>query len=127
MREQLENGNLQTLTIPKDAVIWMDDHEILVNNMMFDIKTSKLENNVYTFTGLYDAAETELIEEAEGIRKGTEDDDHLVSLINLINSQFKNPNKDAGFISFESRKFYAPHSSDLSSLLRTVDTPPPRI
>ncbi len=62
MKEELGKRQLQTIVIPENEVTWMDKHEIWVNNSMFDIQTRKLENGVYTFTGLYDEDETRLVE-----------------------------------------------------------------
>lgn len=63
MKEELELQELHTVIIPESEVIWMDDHEIWVNNSMFDIQTKKLENGIYTFVGLYDEEETLLVEQ----------------------------------------------------------------
>jgi hypothetical protein len=62
MKKELEIRELHTVVIPESEVIWMDKHEIWVNNSMFDIQTKKLENGLYTFTGLYDEEETLLVE-----------------------------------------------------------------
>lgn len=62
IKEQFEIQNLQTIVLPENKVIWMDKNEIWINNSMFDIKTKKLESGTYTFTGLYDDAETKLKE-----------------------------------------------------------------
>jgi hypothetical protein len=66
MRGKLKNQLLQTITLPENAVVWMDKHEIWVNNTMFDIHSKKLENGIYTFTGLYDDDETELVMHQQG-------------------------------------------------------------
>lgn len=63
MGKELGIRELQIVVIPENEVTWMDDHEIWVNNSMFDIQTKKLENGIYTFTGLYDAEETLLVEQ----------------------------------------------------------------
>lgn len=62
MENELAVRKLQTIVLPESDVIWMDKHEIWVNNSMFDIKTKNLENGFYTFTGLYDEEETILLE-----------------------------------------------------------------
>jgi hypothetical protein len=61
MKEAFETHDLQTLRVPQNQVKWMDDHEIWINEKMFDILGSKLEDGVYTFTGLYDHEETKLV------------------------------------------------------------------
>lgn len=62
MEKKLNNGHLQKVIVPECDVVWMDKHEIWVNNSMFDVQSTKLENGVYTFTGLYDEEETRLVE-----------------------------------------------------------------
>ena len=62
MEEQFESSGLTIVIIPEIEVQWMDEHEIWVNNKMFDISTFKLENGMDTFTGLYDERETLLVE-----------------------------------------------------------------
>ena len=61
MKEELEYRELHTVTIPEDKVIWMDKHEIWVNESMFDIHSSELVDGIYTFRGLYDEEETMLL------------------------------------------------------------------
>lgn len=61
MRSKLGRDQLLTITLKVDEVVWMDKHEILVDGYMFDISSRKLENGVYTFTGLFDKEETELV------------------------------------------------------------------
>ncbi len=70
MKEKLEIDQLQTIVIEEEKVIWMDKHEIWVHEHMFDIHSKKLENGLYTFTGLYDDDETELVKKE---RRSTED------------------------------------------------------
>ncbi len=70
MKEKLETDKLQTIVLPEEKVVWMDKHEIWVNEHMFDIHSKKLENGIYTFTGLYDDDETELVKKE---RRSTED------------------------------------------------------
>jgi hypothetical protein len=62
MKEELKTSQLQTIIVPEEKVQWMDKHEIWINNKMFDIHTRVLENGNYTFTGLFDDEETELVE-----------------------------------------------------------------
>lgn len=62
MKQELKYQTLQTVIVSENEVVWMDKHEIWVNNSMFDIHTKKLESGIYTFTGLYDKDETMLVE-----------------------------------------------------------------
>jgi hypothetical protein len=85
MKEKLESHHLQTIVIPENKVTWMDKHEIWVNNSMFDIHTKKLENGIYTFTGLYDDDETELVEqERNAAGKNNEQNKLLAQLFKCL-------------------------------------------
>lgn len=66
MKKKLGRDQLLTISLKADGVVWMDEHEILVDGYMFDISTKKLENGVYTFTGLFDKEETELVKNHQG-------------------------------------------------------------
>ncbi len=89
MKEKLETSLLQTITINEKEVVWMDDHEIWVNEHMFDIQTKKLKNGIYTFTGLYDEEETNLVKKyKETTEKNNEDGQLLSSLFELLESTF---------------------------------------
>ena len=61
MKEKLKTGQLVTLTVPEKEVVWMDKHEILYQGHMFDIGSRSLENGIYTFKGVFDKKETELV------------------------------------------------------------------
>lgn len=61
MKEKIEQQSLQTVIVHENDVVWMDKHEIWVNDKMFDISSRTLQNGYYTFTGLYDDEETLLV------------------------------------------------------------------
>ena len=62
MKEELEKGMLQRITISKDDLHWVEQgKEILVNGKMFDVEDLVHEGNYVTVTGLYDEDETSLI------------------------------------------------------------------
>lgn len=89
MKEKLEISLLQTITINENDVVWMDDHEIWVNEHMFDIRTKNLENGIYTFTGLYDEAETLLVKKHKNAtEKNSEESRVLSSLFQLLQSTY---------------------------------------
>jgi hypothetical protein len=79
MEEDMDRGQLQTVVIPEQEVIWMDKHEIWVNQSMFDIRSKKLENGVYTFTGMYDREETLLVLQEKKAAGQTNEDNKLLS------------------------------------------------
>jgi hypothetical protein len=85
MKEKLKSQHLQTIILPENEVTWMDKHEIWVNNSMFDIHSKKLENGIYTFTGLYDDDETELVEqERNAAGKNNEQNKLLAQLFKCL-------------------------------------------
>jgi len=127
MKEKLETSLLQTITINEKEVVWMDDHEIWVNEHMFDIQTKKLENGIYTFTGLYDEEETNLVKKyKETTEKNNEENQLLSSLFELLESGFiedkvNSPNIDS--IITEYRPLILQH---ISSPFINILTPPPQ-
>lgn len=85
MNQELKYQTLQTVIIPESEVIWMDKHEIWVNKSMFDIHSKKLENGIYTFTGLYDKDESLLVEmERNTAEKNKEQNRLLVQLFKSL-------------------------------------------
>lgn len=127
MQKKLETDKLQTIVIPEEKVIWMDKHEIWVNEHMFDIHSKKLENGIYTFTGLYDEDETELVKKE---RKATGDNTeqnkllaqffkNLPGFYNEINNSFFTPHFKHSFNLFIIQQFISPYKEIL--------TPPPRV
>lgn len=81
MKKRFEVERLQTIVLPENDVVWMDKHEIWVNNSMFDIASKKLENGVYTFTGLYDNEETELANKEKETSEKNNESEKLLSHI----------------------------------------------
>lgn len=85
MKQELKYQTLQTVIVSENEVVWMDKHEIWVNNSMFDIHTKKLESGIYTFTGLYDKDETMLVEmERNAAGKNKEQNRLLVRLFKSL-------------------------------------------
>jgi hypothetical protein len=61
MEEKLESGQLQTIVVPVQNFHWYEENrEIIVDGMMFDVKTISLEDDHYIVTGLFDEEETSL-------------------------------------------------------------------
>jgi hypothetical protein len=127
MREKLKTEQLQKLAIPENEVVWMDDHEIWVNEHMFDIHSSKLENGVYHFTGLYDEAETELVKahrETEG--KDNDDDKALTQIFKLVLFNYREKTNDLSERPVMQYS-YLPYDIDIHHApFDNVPTPPPR-
>ena len=55
MKKRLESQFLHSITIAEKDIYWIEKgKEILINGMMFDIRSSTFEKGYYSFTGLYD-------------------------------------------------------------------------
>lgn len=127
MNEEMEYRELQTIIIPANQVVWMDKHEIWVDNQMFDIHTREIKNGVYYFTGLFDAEETEMVEEEKknGHRKKTQNQ-LLTKLFKCLPDFFYGEQ-------FESyRDYYPPglnlfRQENIPHPIREIITPPPRL
>ncbi len=127
MKEKLERQHLQTIILAENQVVWMDKHEIWVNDHMFDIHNSKLESGVYTFTGLYDEEETILVEKQRNTTgKNNEQHkllDRLFKYLKIFWSQpaeINDPVIPCGsFNSFNSPESVNP--------FREIFTPPPQV
>lgn len=125
MREELKVHSLKTIVIPADEVIWMDKHEIWINDQMFDISTQKLENGVFTFTGLYDEKETELITKEKETEKGNKDK-ILSHLIHCIQNQFYRSALQLNDGFTLSLYAYSMYASKTASAYLEIITPPPQ-
>ena len=127
MKEKLETSLLQTITIYEKEVVWMDDHEIWVNEQMFDIQTKKLENGIYTFTGLYDEDETNLVKKyKDTTEKNNEENQLLSSLFQLLEAAFIEDDANSlstDLILIEYRPLILQH---ISSPFINILTPPPQ-
>lgn len=130
MREKLERDNLQTITVPvKDFRWYEEDREILVDGVMFDVKTITQRGDNYIITGLFDEAETEL-HIAMGRLQQRESEGPDAVLISIILSQTLISPAAHELIHYS-------HADDLSSrnlsrdeklynTILSLHTPPPR-
>ncbi len=126
-RMKLEQG-LQTVVLPEDDIVWMDKHEIWVNNQMFDIHSKKIENGIYTFTGLYDADETFLVEQQQdATEKDEEDDKLLIHFLKSLHNIYYNPPQEFYPISEEIKNQYYITNSALATQAADILTPPPQV
>lgn len=93
---------------------------------MFDIHTKKLENGIYTFTGLYDDDETILVEkERNAAGKNNEQNKLLVKLFKCLPT-FCNQHSETQNFLFE-HDCYSPLISPIPiSQFREILTPPPQ-
>jgi len=62
MRERVEHYAVQTITLKKADIKWVDDgEELLVENKLFDVKSYTNTEGQTTFTGLFDEEEDNII------------------------------------------------------------------
>lgn len=127
MKEKLEISLLQTITINEKDVVWMDDHEIWVNEHMFDIHTKKLENGVYTFTGLYDEEETNLVKKhKDTTEKNNEENQLISSLFQLLQSSFIETETNSPVIGILISEYSPLILQHISFPFKNILTPPPQ-
>lgn len=70
MEEKLEHINMQTISLPANAVIWYKKNkEIIVNDRLFDVKEYSISNGQATFTGLFDQDETGIKKKLEKMQR----------------------------------------------------------
>lgn len=127
MKEKLEERQLQTVIIPENEVTWMDKHEIWVNNSMFDIQTKKLENGIYTFTGLYDEEETILVEQERNTAGKNNEQNKLLTQLFKSLPVFCEQNNEPGCF-FSLHDLYTPLIlPGPVNPFRKILTPPPQV
>ena len=123
----LESHDLQTVVVAERDVRWMDDHEIWVNGSMFDIRTKTLSAGVYTFTGMYDADETELVKQQMNLRDEEGDASPFLSkLMSQLLSLF-NEEQNTLLIYLPAIHFPVTAGKQLQNPPGGVPTPPPDI
>lgn len=127
MKKKLESNALQTVVIPAEKVIWMDDHEIWINESMFDIRTRKLEDDIYTFTGMYDAEETALVlKQQKTTKKQSDQDKLLIQILNCLKNLYSE-SAEKPFTAFSSPGTHQSFPfSRLPDFVPAIPTPPPQ-
>jgi hypothetical protein len=127
MKGKLKNQPLQTITLSENAVVWMDKHEIWVNNSMFDIHSKKLENGIYTFTGLYDDDETELVMQQQGATEQEKEQNKLLTqFFKCLHNIFYTPPQDYNVTSGKQNELFYYRGSSLITQSKEILTPPPQ-
>lgn len=128
MEEKLEHEVLETIKLNADDVVWMDKHEIWVNEKMFDIHSFTVEDNIYTFTGLYDEEETLLKSEQErAAKKSKEKFSVLSQLFQWLHNVFSETQQDYNLAADHIQSFAILNILHFDSLIKKVPTPPPRL
>jgi hypothetical protein len=128
MKGKLKNQSLQTITLPENAVVWMDKHEIWVNNSMFDIHSKKLENGIYTFTGLYDDDETELVmQQQDTTEKDKQQNKLLTQFFKSLHNIFYTPSQGFDMTTHKQNELFCYGSSSVITQSKEIPTPPPQV
>lgn len=128
MKERLKNQPLQTVTLSENAVVWMDKHEIWVNNSMFDIHSKKLENGIYTFTGLYDNDETELVmKQQENTEEDKQQNKLLTQFFKLLHNIFHTTADDRNMTSDKQDELFCYTFYPIITQSKEILTPPPQV
>jgi hypothetical protein len=127
MREKLGMENLQTIKIAEKDVIWMDKHEIWVNEHMFDIHSKELQDGFYIFTGLYDEDETELVlDQHKNSEKNQEQSQLLSQLFKCLHSVFYQTAGTDAYSLSNRTKYASLTPCKTLQLYRAVPIQPPR-
>ena len=131
MNQRMEHQHLQKITVPENEVIWMDDDEIWLNNLMFDVHSSSLEDGVYTFEGFFDDEETNLVKErtktTEKSQEQNGEEHTLISqLFKWLDSSYHPHESRIDLLNSDARKYRFYKTSSLICLPQKVPTPPPR-
>ncbi len=127
MENELAVRKLQTIVLPESDVIWMDKHEIWVNNSMFDIKTKNLENGFYTFTGLYDDEETILLEKEKNAGGKNNEQNKLLAQLFKCLPGFCNQYDERQNVLPEHDCYCPLISQTPTNQFREIITPPPQV
>jgi hypothetical protein len=127
MKEKLELNKLQTISVPANEVVWMDEHEIFINDYMFDIVSSTLKDGVYTFTGLYDEEETKLLKQRiETFGKTAAHKNLLLQFVKWLQLSYDHTYDTIYLLQQHSVIYTFLKASSLLQLLKEVATPPPQ-
>ncbi len=127
MKQRLEYHHLQTIILPEDAVVWMDKNEVWVNRHMFDIHSQKLENGIYTFTGLYDDDETELVSQQHNTREKDKLQNKLLADFLKCLPVFHTQTKEICSASFHRHCYNLLIPQSPVTQFRKILTPPPQV
>jgi hypothetical protein len=130
MKEKLEQSHLVTVAIHKKDIHWIKENkEIWLNNKMFDIKSSRIENGNYIFTGLYDDDETVL---AKQFQKNKQQENNsgnklVVQLFQLLMAPCDNLQSENAFYISKTNSLIPGLAPSLSEQYISISTPPPQI
>lgn len=129
MKEKLEDEMLQTIVVPAKQLIWVKyKKEISVGGKMFDVKSIRLEDDSYIFTGLYDHEETALNNYLE---KHTDQENEsgrqlLSSIFQLLQASFIDDETNSSLTCVPVSKYSPFILQHISFPFKNILTPPPQ-
>lgn len=127
MKEKLESQLLQTIVLSENDVIWVKKHEIRIEGRMFDIKTKKLVDGYYTFTGLYDDEETMLEEQQKKTTGQHNEENKLLSHFLKCLPHFFTEPIDYSYNTDTPSCIYYFLIKNPVTLFQEIPTPPPQV
>ena len=129
MKEKLEEEMLHTIVVPAKQFIWVKyKKEIRVGDKMFDVKSMRVENESYIFTGLYDDEETALNNYLENHtdQKNESGDQMLSSLFQLLQSSFMEDEAGSLITDPAGNKYPLFTLQHITFPFKNILTPPPQ-
>ena len=129
MKERLEEQLLQTITLEVKDIHWAKaEKEIWVNNRLFDIKSSRYHNGIYTFTGLYDNNETLLITQLQKNQERENNTGNKILLQSLQLFVITFEKQTEGLLSYLLMNRQFPENNfPLCTRCFSIITPPPQV
>lgn len=129
MEEKLENEQLQTIVIPVSDVKWYKENkEIIVEGKLFDVKSVAYQDEMASFTGLYDHQETNIKAQLENLELEDDENAKNESAVNLISILlFKEEHLNADWLLNQLSRQYLDYSKNhLLSQDLSIPAPPPK-
>lgn len=130
MEEELENDQLQTISISQSELKWYKlNKEAIVEGKLFDVKKIHQEGNTVILTGLFDEKETEIKNNLGIIRKAESEKKKNSELANHYFSILLFPIRNSIYIpipyQLTKKSFFAEASCQITSISYSIITPPP--
>jgi hypothetical protein len=133
MREQLKDNPdehliLLTLTADEYQKAKVNDHEVKVNEKMYDIARTVVKDNKVLVYALHDEAEDNLLALLnEMVKRSSKDKKPVPSqVIQLLSLQFVIIENKIPALAGKSVVHTTPYNTSFSSFIRGIESPPPR-
>jgi len=89
MRQELKHKQLVTLQLPVDEIQWYKEgKEIIVEGLLFDVKSITYNNGLATISGLYDKKEKEINKQIEKANNELQNNTLNTKLVKLLGFYF---------------------------------------